>query len=66
MTRSLHSIAFALGLLTVAWVAAGYLPAHPLALALVLAIGAVYLLGALELRRFRLASLILPQHMMSV
>lgn len=63
MTRSLHSIAFTLGLLTVAWVAAGYVPAHPLALALVLAIGAVYLLGALELRRFRQASAALAQQL---
>ncbi len=63
MTRSLHSIAFTLGLLTVAWVAAGYVPAHPLALALVLAIGAVFLLGALELRRFRQASTALAQQL---
>ena len=63
MTRSLHHIAFALGLLTVAWVAAGYVPAHPLALALVLAIGAVFLLGALELRRFRQASTALAQQL---
>ena len=56
MTRWLHHTAFAVGLLAVAWVGAGYLPANPLALALVLLIGAFFLMGALELRRFQQAT----------
>ncbi|MFM9915021.1 MAG: DUF802 domain-containing protein [Rhizobacter sp.] len=56
MTRHLHHVAFAAGLLALAWVAAGYLPGNPLALALVLLIGAFFLMGALELSRFRQAT----------
>jgi len=56
MTRSLHHAAFAAGLLAVAWVGAGYFPASPLALALVLLIGAFFVTGAMELHRFRQAS----------
>ncbi|MDO9316477.1 MAG: DUF802 domain-containing protein [Burkholderiaceae bacterium] len=56
MTRYLHHAAFAAGLLGLTWVAAGYLPGNPLALALVLLIGAFFLMGALELRRFRQAT----------
>lgn len=56
MTRILPHTAFAAGLLALAWVGAGYLPGHPLALALVLVIGLFYLAGALELQRFRQAN----------
>lgn len=52
MNRQLCVAAFGLGLITVGWVAAGYAGASPLALAMTLLIGAVYLAGALELRRF--------------
>lgn len=52
MTRILPLVAFLAGLAAVAWVAAGTL-AQPLALAVVALIAALYLAGALELRRFR-------------
>jgi len=61
MNRLLHHTAFAAGLLAVVWVAAGYIPVNLLALALVLPIGAVYLMGALELRRFQQATTGLAQ-----
>ncbi|MFC5300852.1 DUF802 domain-containing protein [Azospira restricta] len=44
--------AFAAGLVAVLWVGAGYLGSHPLALAMTALIGAVYVVGALELKRF--------------
>jgi len=56
MNRSLHHAAFAAGLLAVGWVGTGYVPGNPLALALVLLIGAFFLLGALELHRFQQAT----------
>jgi hypothetical protein len=56
MTRTSHHAAFAVGLLCIAWVGAGYLPDNPLALALVLLICAFFLAGALELHRFRQAT----------
>ncbi len=56
MNRLLHHAAFAAGLLTITWVGAGYWPSHPLALALVLLIGAFFLMGALELHRFQQAT----------
>jgi len=61
MNRILHHAAFAVGLLAVAWVGAGYIPGSPLALALVLLIGAFFLMGALELRRFQQATAGLAQ-----
>lgn len=57
MNRPLHHAAFATGLAAVAWIAFGYLGAHPLALALTLLVGAFYLMGAVELHRFRQATL---------
>ena len=45
--------AFIAGLAVVAWVGAGYVLTNPLALAITVLIGALYLAGALELRRFR-------------
>ncbi len=56
MTRLLPHAAFAVGLIVVAWIGAGYLPGNPLALLLVGLIGAFYLMGALELRRFQQAT----------
>jgi hypothetical protein len=56
MNRLFDHTAFAVGLLAIAWVGAGYLPGHPLALALVLCIGAFYVLGALDLHRHRQAT----------
>jgi hypothetical protein len=56
MNRSLQYVAFAVGLLAIGWVATGYVPDNPLALALVLLIGAFFLVGALELHHFQLAT----------
>ena len=61
MNRPLHHAAFALGLLTLVWVGAGYVPGNLLALTLVLLIGAFYLMGALELHRFHQATTGLSQ-----
>jgi hypothetical protein len=52
MTRSLHYFAFFVGLAVLCWVGAGYIGTNPLALAITLLVGAFYLMGALELRRF--------------
>jgi hypothetical protein len=52
MNRNFSISAFLIGLLAVLWVAAGYLGGNHLALAVTLIIAAVYLAGALELRRF--------------
>ena len=53
MHKSLHHAAFLAGLAALAWVGAGYVATNPLALAVVVAVGAFYLMGALELQRFR-------------
>ncbi len=53
MNRHLFSIAFFLGLLVIAWVGAGFIGAHFLAMVMTAIIGSVYALGALELRQFR-------------
>ncbi|MDE2371993.1 MAG: DUF802 domain-containing protein [Burkholderiales bacterium] len=65
MNRSLPTVAFALGLLIVAWVGAGYLPDYPLPLTLVALIGAFYLLGARELQRYQRATRGLAQALAS-
>ena len=56
MTRFLHYTAFFVGLAAVCWVGAGYIGSNPLALAITLLIGAFYLMGALELRRYHQAT----------
>src|SRR6186713_2414975 len=61
MTRYLHHAAFATGLAALGWVGAGYLGSNPLALAITALIGAFYLMGALELHRFRQATATLAQ-----
>ncbi|KAB2967244.1 DUF802 domain-containing protein [Zoogloea sp.] len=48
--------AFLVGLAAVVWVGAGYIGGSPLALAMTLIIGVVYVIGALELRRFHQAT----------
>jgi hypothetical protein len=54
MNRNLGVAAFVLGLVVVLWVGVGYAAAwHPLALVMTALIGAFYLMGALELRRFQ-------------
>ena len=60
MTRFFHLVAAATataGAVAVAWVAAGYLPGHPLALAVTLLIAGCYAGGLRELWRFHQASL---------
>ncbi|VVD94499.1 hypothetical protein PMO31116_01781 [Pandoraea morbifera] len=53
MTRYLVDlVAFVAGLAVVAWIAIGYAGTNTLALAVALLIAAVYLIGALELKRF--------------
>ena len=53
MSRQLLNIVvFSLGLCAVCWVGAGYLGSNPLALAVTLLVGACYLAGAFELRRY--------------
>ncbi len=49
-------VVFIAGLLAVCWIGAAYVGSNPLALAVTLLIGACYLAGALELRRYRQAT----------
>jgi predicted secreted protein len=57
MNQFLRHAAAATGLAVIAWVGAGYLLTNPLALVLTLMIGAFYVMGVLELQRFRRATL---------
>lgn len=52
----LHWPVFATGLLAIGWIGAGYFGSHALALAVTLLIGVLYLVGALELHRYRQAT----------
>jgi len=56
MNQILRHAAAATGLAVIAWVGAGYVLTNPLALVITVLIGAFYLMGVLELRRFRLAT----------
>ncbi|RST52003.1 DUF802 domain-containing protein [Variovorax sp. DXTD-1] len=57
MTRFLQYAVFAAGLAAVCWVGAGYLgSSHPLALSITVLVGAFYLMGVVELHRFRQAT----------
>ncbi|WP_420226382.1 DUF802 domain-containing protein [Pigmentiphaga litoralis] len=56
MTRFIPYVVFVVGLAVAGWIGAGYLTANPLALAVTLLIVAVYLLGALELYRYQMAT----------
>jgi len=56
MHRNLFAITFLLGAMVVVWVGAGFAVTHLLALMMTLIIAAVYVLGALELHRFRQAT----------
>ncbi len=57
MQRILPELAtFLAGLAVVCWIGAGYAAGHPLALLFTLLVLAFYLLGALELRRYRQAT----------
>jgi hypothetical protein len=53
MSKRFFAVAFAIGLLAVLWVGAGFIGSSWLALAVTAVIGGVYLLGAHELRQFR-------------
>lgn len=53
MNRNLSLSAFFLGLLAVVWVAIGYIGGHTLAFSVSCVIAAVYVAGALEMRRFQ-------------
>ncbi|MDB5940802.1 MAG: hypothetical protein JWQ13_368 [Ramlibacter sp.] len=55
MSKRFFAVAFAIGLVTVAWVGIGFAGTSWMALAMTAAIGGVYLLGAFELRQFRAA-----------
>ena len=61
MNRHLGAAAFLVGLATIAWIAWGYVGSNPLALTMTLLIGAFYVMGATELRRFRQATVTLQQ-----
>ncbi|WP_219209150.1 DUF802 domain-containing protein [Variovorax boronicumulans] len=65
MTRSLPDLskyaAFFVGLAAVCWVGMGYIGTNPLALLISLLIGAFYVMGALELRRYQQATGTLAQ-----
>jgi len=61
MTRFLQLAAFIAGLATVGWIGAGYVGTNPVALAVTLLVGAFYLMGTLELRRFHQATSTLTQ-----
>jgi hypothetical protein len=56
MNRFLSYAAFFVGLAAVCWVGTGYIGSNPLALAVTVLVGAFYLMGALELRRFHQAT----------
>jgi hypothetical protein len=56
MTKLFCAAAFAAGLAALAWVGAGYLAGHPLALAVIGLIAAFYVLGTWELLRFARAT----------
>jgi len=56
MNRMIYAAAFGAGLLAVGWVGFGYIGTNPLALVMTGLIGAAYLVGALELRRFQQAT----------
>lgn len=66
VNRLLFAGAFALGLLAVVWVGAGFVGTSALALVMTVAIGGVYLLGAQEIRRFRALTAALAQALANV
>ena len=56
MNKSVMTVVFAMGLAVVGWVGCGFVGSSPLALAMTLVIGGVYVLGAYELMQFRAAT----------
>ena len=61
MNKFLRHATILAGLAVIAWIGAGYVVGHPVALATTVLIGAVYLTGALELHRFQQATAALAQ-----
>lgn len=59
MNQFLRHAAAATGLAVIVWVGAGYVLTNPLALVITVLIGAFYVMGVLELRRFRQATVVL-------
>jgi len=53
LNRTFFAAAFVLGLLSVVWVGAGFIGTSALALTMTALIGGVFLLGALEIQRYR-------------
>lgn len=64
--HALWIASLALGLLAVVWVGAGFVGNNPLALVMTLAIGGVYLTGAVEVHRFRQRTSALAQALAQV
>ena len=56
MNRIFFAVAFAIGLITVAWVGVGFVGSSWMALTMTAVIAGVYLLGAFELKQFRAAT----------
>ena len=56
MNQLLRHATFAVGVAVIAWVGAGYVLTNPLALVVTVLIGAFWLMGVLELQRFRKAT----------
>ena len=56
MNKKICWTAFFIGLFAVGWVGVGYIGGSPLALAMTVTIGLVYMAGAAELRRFSAAT----------
>jgi len=66
MNRNLSLSAFFLGLIAVVWVAIGYIGGHTLAFSVSCVIAAVYVAGALEMRRFHANTEALAQALRSI
>lgn len=66
MNNWMYLAAFVPGLMTIAWVAAGYVGGSPLALLMTSLIGVVYVVGALELKRFQRATESLSRALASI
>lgn len=66
VNRLFFAIAFVLGLVAVMWIGAGFVGTSALALVMTIAIAAVYLMGAQEVRRFRAATAALGQALADV
>jgi hypothetical protein len=66
MNKKLGVAAFCVGLAAVCWVGLGYIRSNPLALTMTALIGAFYLMGALELRRFHQATTTLAKALTAI